>query len=437
MKKIAYIMMIFLGVSAIVGTSCSRNVFDIDTYDSLIEIKSPVDTVDPNHTWTLSSSRYIIVSVNAEVGAKKLQILTADPVTSSAATILTQRTVTEGDRFSMNVSVPSYLSTLYAALVDGDGKYTVTRVSSSERDIDFSSPLYKSQTVSHTPLNHYYAFCFEQEFPEPGDYDYNDVILHIAMEHSAADEIKFHVRLAAVGADKALAGCLRFPDMTMEDIDTVYTEGDKSFNKDQSGTEIPKQNRSVTTNTDLLLEGRSGEPILNLFVDAHWATGEIQAKDTYGIFNRKKYNVSYGSSTTTQEYPPREITYVVKFKDASRLNYLTMEDIDPFLMRYYGNAIMEIHTYKYRKDNALKEFKYVDVEHLPWALVIPIGEFFHPLDGVNIGFRMKSEYTHGVEVLYGAYATSGHSFGEWSVNRNKATDWYLQEYASSGQVFVW
>ena len=117
MKKIAIAFAIFIAICVVagVGSSCSRNVFDYDTYDSIVEIKSPVDTGDPNHTWTLSTKKFVIITVNGGVGAKKLQVLTDDPTTSKKAAVLAQNIVEEGDRFSMNVSFPTYLKNLYYA----------------------------------------------------------------------------------------------------------------------------------------------------------------------------------------------------------------------------------------------------------------------------------------------------------------------------------
>ena len=91
-------------------------------YDSLIEIKSPVDTVDPNHTWVLTEKKTLIVNINGGVGAKMFQVLTDDPSASSDANIIAQRPVEEGDQFSMNISYPQRLSTLYGALVDAEGR---------------------------------------------------------------------------------------------------------------------------------------------------------------------------------------------------------------------------------------------------------------------------------------------------------------------------
>ena len=439
MKKVAYVFAIFICICALtgLGTSCNKNVFDIDVYDTLAKIKSPVDTVDPNHTWILSEKKTLKVNVNAGVGAKMLQILTDDPVVTTEATILAQKSVHDGDQFSINISYPQRLNTLYAALIDANGRYTISsfRPAFSNR-VDFSNSIYQSQSLSYTPLPHYYAFCYEQEFPEFGDYDYNDVVMHIALDHSVEKTIKFHVRLAAVGADEPLAGAIRLPSIKMEDIDSVYTENDKSFNVNMHGEEIAKQNMSVHTYRDLLLESKKGEPVLNLFADAHWAMGDIRTNE-YGVYSRKQYNVAYGTTTTTTELMPREITFAIKVKDDLVLNYLTLDDIDPFIIRMYANNRREIHTFPYRTVDALYENKYVDIQNLPWALVIPTGDFCHPLHGQNIGFRMKTDYNDYAEILFGAYSYEGHSFGEWSVDRTKATDWYLKEYGTKSQIFMW
>ena len=275
--------------------------------------------------------------------------------------------------------------------------------------------------------------------PEPGDNDYNEVVMHLALERTGEKEMRIHVKLAAVGSTTPLAGLIRLPEYTMDDIDSLYAVGGSSFNVNMAGDEIKQQNSYVEDNDllgKLLVRGKNGEAIINLFADAHWAIGDVKNNE-YGQFNRKQYNVNYGTTSTTAELLPREIVYVLKVKDPLKLSYLTLEDIDPFVMKLYGNVRREIHTFPYRKVDALYENKYIDVQNLPWALVIPSGSFWHPLHGQNIGFRMKTEYTQGSEVLYGAYRMQGHAFGEWSVNRNKAIDWYLNDYATRSQVYIW
>ena len=423
-----------------VGTSCSKTAFSEEIYDSLIELKSPVDTVDPNHTWMLTAKMTLNVDVNGGVGAKMFQVLTDDPLASSDVNIIAQMPVEENDQFSMMVSYPQRMTTLYGALVDAEGRYTVTKFKpSSSVSVDFSSPIFKSQTLSDQPSLLYYAYCYEDEMPEPGDYDYNDLVMHLAFERKGEKEMRFHVKVAAVGSNKQLAFLVRLPGLSMDDIDSLYAVDDKSFNVNMHGEQLKQQSSYVENDkllNKLLVTSKNGEPIINFFADAHWAIGEVKYND-YGQYDRKQYNVNYGTTSTTAELLPREIVFVMKVKDAQKLNSLTLEDVDPFAMKAYGNVIREIHTFPYRFVDALYENKYVDVKNLPWALIIPSGSFWHPLHGQNIGFRMRNDYTQNNEILYGAYRKQGHSFGEWSLNRNQSLDWYLNENATKSQVYIW
>lgn len=430
MKRFFYFAIIILGLSALIGTgtSCKKDMFDKAMYDTLIKIQSPVDSVDPSHTWELSTSKYLIITANAGTGTRQVQILSDNPLTSNAAQIINQLDMAEGDRVGLSVSYPSRLTTLYAAAIDSTGAYTVVQFNPSSNDVDFSNPLSKAQQVSSKPGPQYYAFCYEQEFPEPGDFDYNDVVMHVALERANPREMYFHVRLAAVGGNKQLAGCLRLPEIDYNDIDTVYTVDDKSFNK-----EITDQYMVVLRERDLLLKGLKGEPVLNLFADAHWATGDILNAD-FGMFQRKLYNVTKQSASDAQLMVPREVTFVIRFKTDIRANGITLSNIDPFIIEQYNGISMEVHTYQYRTVKALNDYSYIDVGHLPWALVVPSGAFCHPLEGVNMGFRRKDKTT-GASILFGAYDISGHSFGEWATNRNLAKDWY--ENPNESNVFVW
>lgn len=448
MKKIGFVIMIVIAVTILAGvnSSCNRNVFDEDTYKEIADTVSPVDSVDPNHTWVLSTQKTLILNINAGVGAKKLMILTDDPATTLSAKIIAQRDVEENDQFSTTISYPQLLSTIYAALIDAEGNYTVTKIKpSSSNRVDFSSPMYKSKKVNYTPQLQYYTYCFESEYPEFGDYDYNDLIMRIALERTAPKEMRIHVQIAALGCDRPMTGEIRFPTenkdeehglITMSDIDSVYTVDNKSFNVNMHGETITKQNMNILKNTDLLMEGMNGEPILNLFVDAHWAMGDMRENE-YGVYDRKYYNVSQSSGTsssgaTYQVTVPREVIYVLKLKEELPLNYLNLDNIDPFIQEKYSANTYEVHTYPYKSVMALNKYQYVDTKNLPWSLVVPSGTFNHPLEGVKIGFKKEE---NGYVMLFGAYPTKTHAFGEWAENRNKSTDWYL--YPETSEVFIW
>lgn len=429
MKRIVYFVMIALGFSLLMGTgtSCKKEVFDPNVYDTLIKIQSPVDSVDPTHTWTLTKTANVIVEANANIGTRQVQILDDNPVSSPSARIIAKRELAEGERAGLNISYPSNLSTLYAACVDEAGAYTVTNFSPSQSEVNFSSPLAKQQKLNYTPDLQYYAFCYEQEYPEPGDYDYNDVVMHIALEPVSPKITYIHVKLAAVGASVQLAGAIRLPELGFEEIDSVWTVDGQSFNKG-----ITEQYLIVQKDLSLLLRGKNNEAVLNIFADAHWATGDDMNAD-FGVFKRKRYNVTKVSGTDAQLMVPREVVFAIRTTTENRSQTLTLDNIDPFIIKQYSGANMEVHTYNYRSVTALYDYRYIDVAHLPWALVVPSSTFNHPLHGINMGFRMRDNT--GLGIMFGAYATTGHAFGEWAMSKTKSTDWYF--YPDKSNVFEW
>ena len=151
-----------------------------------------------------------------------------------------------------------------------------------------------------------------------------------------------------------------------------------------------------------------------------------------GLIDRKYYNVSKGSNSADYlTMVPREVTYIVTFKESRKLETLNYDLIDPFIIKEYLGGVFEVHQFAYSNDWVLKKYKIAEeIVKLPWALVIPYKKFRHPLDKVNIGFKKK-------DVMgFGAYSrVKGHTFGEWSMDHNIARDWYLNEYATESQVY--
>ena len=408
-------------------TSCmNKELYDPEIVDTIMSIASPVDKIDTTHTWVLTSSGTYTFMSTINVNAKKLQVLTENPRESGKATVISQADIEDGGSVTLTISYPSLYTRLYAALVDGEGTYTVAEFSTGSRLVNFSSPLFVSEHLAYTPEPQAYAYCFEEELPEPGDYDYNDIVLHISQERVGSNVIRMNVQLAAVDCTYQLAAAVRLIGYEYEDIDSITTTDGNTFNKG-----IPSQILTVVTkNVDKLLQkGRNNEAVVNLFADAHWATGD-NLEENYGVITRKKYNVSKGSDGKSQLIVPRTISYLIYFKDSSRLNEFTLDTLDPFMIKPYNGANWEVHLTEYRFAQTLYEYTARDLKskHLPWALKIPTGEFRHPLAGVNIGFYMKDK-----EVLFGAYATKNHAFGVWSSDHMQALDWYL--YPQNSNVF--
>ena len=433
MRCFRWITLTMVAAIVVATNSCtSHDLFDQQVTQSISDSLSPVDSLDRNHNWLLTKTRSITVEANANVNAQWLKILTDDPRLSEDAEVATQVMITEGQKtYNMSFCFPSIVTTLYAALIDDQGLYTVTAFSPEDRKVDFSEPLYTKQNILYTPQPQTFVYCYEEEMPDflKVDFDFNDIILNISYERTGEREIRFHVELAAVGTDRQVGAAIRLKNFKYDEIESVTTVGGASFNVNTSGQDVPDQMLVVHKDrTPLLMSNTENkEAVINLFCDAHWATGDLLTEN-FGLIQRKRYNV--GRGTDFQTMVPREVTYIVTFKEKTGLEYLNFDLIDPFIIKEYNGGIFEVHQFANRNDWVLQEYKIADIVKLPWALTIPYKKFRHTLEGVNIGFKKKDV------IGFGAYSSvRGHTFGEWSMNSNLAQDWYLNEYATDNQVY--
>lgn len=406
--------------------SCNKDIYDEGQHLEIIRRVSPVDSVDLNHTWRLAEHCTYSIRANAGVGAKQVELYNDNPVESMNAELLARTFVKDGQQVLLSASVPSKLTTLYAALVDGNGTYTVTSFSAIQRYVDFSDPIAIKQSPSLAkPKIMAYTYCYEENYPEPGDYDFNDVVMRISLERSGQKEMTIEMTLSAVGAEKMLAGALRLVGYRYEDIDSVVAVGGNTLNED-----LPSTGYELIESDATFIQGQNKEAVISLFKDAHWAIGD-DIETSNSSFYRKKYNVM---KTYSQEYEvtyAKTVTFKVYFKSDSSLNSFTMEMLDPFLISFYGGVRLEIHLDEFRNAQVLYSYDTLSFKDIPWALKIPTRYFLYPLEGNQIGFRKRLE--DGTTAMFGAYITAGHSFGEWVENHNGSLDWY--EYPTNNQVY--
>ena len=435
MKQLRWIPLLIMGIVMVMNYSCREyDLYDEKKTQEINDSVMPIDSVDLHHNWMLYNSAAVTVIANDNVGAQWAKVLTADPRVSTEAEVAAQVPISDGGTANLSFSYPKRLDSLYLAMVDDEGLYTVTRFKPDiEQTVYFTRPLYRKQLISYTPQPQMFVFCFEEEMPYiiDADNDYNDIVLGLSYERTTDREIRFHVQLAAVGIDKQVAAAIRLKNYKYTDIESITTVGNASFNKNPQGEEVPNQILTVHKNKELLLESMNDrDAVINLFCDGHWATGVLRSSDEdYGRMVRKRYNVTTGSSESAQTMVPREVTYIVTFKEGVSIENLNFELLDPFIIKMFLGGIYEVHPFAYRHDNVLNVFKYDELIRIPWSLTIPYSKFRHPLEGVNIGFKKK-------DIMgFGAYGLRGHSFGEWSMDQNKSIDWYLNEYATENQVY--
>lgn len=431
MKQLHWAALVAISIMIGMNISCKRELYDQEAYQEYLDSVSPVDTIDPNHTWILTNSKTLLVQAPDTGGTQIVKILTANPRESGNAQVVGEAWASEGERFAMALTYPSMVTTLYAAVVDTTGRYSIVKFSpESESLIYFDNLIVDHEKISYEPQPLLYTYGFEEDYPAAGDFDYNDVVLRISQSRSGEREMRVVVQMAAVGAAKQIAGAIRLVGIKYSDVESVTTVDSLSFNT-TNGKDFPDQMKTVVAKEktefyeSFVSNSKTSEAVLNLFGDAHWATGDL-LEENFGMMKRKKYNVSTTVNDDYAQFVPRTITYIVTLKNSESLNEFSMEKMDPFILEQYNGSVFEVHQYAYRTAQILYPYSTSRIKGLPWALCMPMGDFRWPLEGVNIGFMKKG-------VKYGAYQTSGHSFGEWSMDRNRSLDWY--EYPSENQVF--
>ena len=423
MTKMRYTLKIFMAAGMLGGlllTSCSKNVFNEDDYNKIIDEASPIDSVDANHNWELTQDFTYLVKADANVGAKSVLLLSDNPLTAINSEVMAQSAIEDGGQVKLKATVPTRYSWLYAALVDANGLYTVVTFPVTSEVVSFEHVAIGSKQKSRKAQleQQKLVYCFEEEMPEPGDFDYNDLVLRLSREIVNSRHLKIEVELAAVGGSKQLAAGLRLVGYQAEDIDSVTIEGGGSFDLGGHKHNVPleKMATPMWDSNSLLQAGRNGEAMLYLFEDAHWAMGE-DLDVINQIFQRKKYNVSKVEGGNMMMFPTRTEIYHVYFKEGKSVDNFTPSMFDPFMLSPYYTMLWEIHCFRDREAQLTREYTLAKSKNLPWALMIPYASFRYPLEGVNIGYSRNG-------FLFGAYMNEGCSFGEWAKDHTKCLDWY-------------
>ena len=280
-----------------------------------------------------------------------------------------------------------------------------------------------------TPMS--YRYCFEDNFPDVGDYDFNDVVLTVT---PTLDDktLTIKVSLDAVGATKTLGAAIRLIGVKSEDLDRY--EVTKAFPTVDGNGQGDYHN--IEHSDGFVLEGQepnlTDNMVIVLFRDAHWAINPQTLSDgsvEHIFFNTVKKGDYYERDVT-----PPTATYTLVFKDAAKAKEMLATKLyDVFIVTPYNGSYWEVHTVQFgfktaqvittRKPEPGYSTAYGS--NMPWAIMVP-GDFKYPYEWQVIGNNKDGE-------IIGAYKESGHSFAEWAENSDDATDWY--KYPTAGLVY--
>ena len=267
-----------------------------------------------------------------------------------------------------------------------------------------------------TPMG--FRFCFEDNFPTPGDYDFNDVVLTVTPTVNGKT-LTIKVSLDAVGGTETIAAAMRLVGVKNSDLDS-YTVTNAFPSIDGMGWGASYHN---IEHSDGFVPGGQ-EPnltdnmVIVLFKDAHWAINPENANS--GGPDRVFYNTVEPGDFYTNNVTPTTATYTLVFKETEIANKMLAENLyDVFIVEPYNGAYWEVHTVGYKTAQVITPAKpepgYSQAygNNMPWAIKVS-GDFKYPYEW---------------KAITNAYQT----FGEWAKDSNNATDWY--KYPTSGLVY--
>jgi len=277
-----------------------------------------------------------------------------------------------------------------------------------------------------------YRYCFEDNFPDAGDYDFNDVVLTVTPKLNDKT-LTIQVSLDAVGANKTIGAAMRLISVNSSDLQSyTVTQGFASPEGQGLGTYD-----NIQTSETFLTEGKApnntSNMVIVLFKDAHWALNTTKADDG-GVLRHFWNTVDRNDGYQYKYYStPATATYTLVFKDAEKASSMLAENLyDVFIVEPYGGVFWEVHTVQngFKTAQVITPVKPAGYENaygtnMPWAIMVP-GDFKYPIEWQAIGMNKNGQLT-------GAYKTPGHSFAEWAANSSEATDWYL--HPDEGLVF--
>ncbi len=420
-------------VGSLLSTSCDKNVFDQQVYENIVERSFPTDTVDSHHDWQLSVIATTHISCDV-AGTWRVALLSANPQEQSQAEILAEQYVTAGENAMLTYLLPKVQQQMWGVAYDATGQLlALQELTAGNPSCRLTEADVPATTGSKQLSRQRVYYLYESEFPKPGDWDFNDLVLTIETPQPvppgstddselAARQVRLHVTLEAVGCNLQLAAAIRFVGIKFSEVESITTEGNLSFVRNST---YP---RSIITDDALLQQGRNGDAVLCLFDDAHLAVYSRTSES--GMVFRYYYNVSHTTSDVYHIFNAPEVTYLITFRDAQTARLFSAASLDPFIISPFNGANWEIHQYQYRMQQTMFEYVTEDQGNFhtgySWCLSVPYSWFRYAIEKNPLGTLKNG-------VISGAYSVFGHSYGQWVADRNTATDWYL--YPSSRMVY--
>ncbi|MBQ9356183.1 MAG: LruC domain-containing protein [Prevotella sp.] len=294
-----------------------------------------------------------------------------------------------------------------------------------------------------------YRYCFEDNFPTPGDYDFNDVVITVAPAVEG-NVVKLKVSLDAVGATKVISAAMRIQTLNDDMIESVTCSENMDAGLLTSPGYITAENNGSNVFV-VPVDNRADHPqdfTMRLFSDAHWSLGGKAVDTETGIDRYMLNTIKNGNQTLEAKYsnfPVREVTYTFTMKESnSGVKYtdiFTQNNMDVFIVEAHNSIKWEVHTVPFKYDQVILEYANTDKlssytgnsqtegvgENYPWAICAP-ASFRYPLEWHSIcGSKLS------LTEEYGYTGEPYPDFAGWAQDKSKNTTWY--ENATEGLVY--
>lgn len=272
--------------------------------------------------------------------------------------------------------------------------------------------------IQKDPMN--YTYAFEDYFPLVGDYDFNDVVLDVAMYYkrdgddsnpkNKVKSVNIDVTLVATGATKELGAGLRIIGIHPADISEIKCKGnaDERFYQTFAGSFF----MSGYGTTERWFDDEQGI-IIPIFGNAH------KAFQGLNITARPMINTQYagGNSINNLKQYTYEIEIVLKDQSQSTPK-ISKKNLDFFIGYRYKSMKerMEVHLYEFWNQGPTKGGT-IQRENLDlagnntWAICVP--NFRYPKENINISIS--------TDPSKGAYP----GFLNWVKGDKDYDNWYL------------
>ena len=305
-----------------------------------------------------------------------------------------------------------------------------------------------------------YRFCFEDNFPVPGDYDFNDCVLTVtpSVDGSTATVA---ISLDAVGATKQIAACMRLRGIADADIvsatctanldagiDGQYTDGVLmvpaaiTYQKTSGGAIFIKQdNKGIDAQGATITDA-----VVKLFNDAHWT----MSQSVDALLTRRFFNTV---PTDNNFYQPVGATYTFQLASEALAQQVNMSNIDIFIIEKHNGRWWEVHTFPFKFDQVvggpldgsalsyvgdgtkLDVYKESATANFPWAISVPSPStkpFRYPIEYQAISSEIPTDGSFTEE-----NAPAYIYFADWAKDKNSTADavrlWYRNP--TNGKVY--